>query len=262
MSEARLAQHLERCYAPSLAYHFYQPADPQGPCVVFLGGFRSDMGGTKALYLEEACRKRRQPYIRFDYRGHGQSGGSFIEGTIGAWFQDALDIIDQVASGPVLLVGSSMGGWLSLLVLKARPERVCGLVGIAAAPDFTREIWEERMSEEQRITMRRTGLLEVPNHYSTEPYIITKALIDDGKQHFILENRYVSHVPVRLLQGRLDQDVIWTTALALQDTLKAGGNKNVHVVLVEEGDHRLSQPSDLALIDNTVLELSGLSGAD
>jgi len=246
---------LQRTHAPALAFSRFQPEKPVGPTVVFLGGFRSDMQGSKALFLDEACRLRGQPFIRFDYRGHGRSGGTFEEGTIGLWFQDALTVIDQLTSGPLVLVGSSMGGWISLLVARARPERIRGLVGIAAAPDFTKDM-EAQMTAEQKAILRQDGVLCIPNHYSDEPYVITRALIEDGPAHFLLEKPLALRLPVRLVQGMKDDDVPWQTAFRIKSALHDGGSEDVEILLVEEGNHRLSRPEDLMLIDAQVQALS------
>ncbi len=246
---------LRRTDAPVLAFSRFQPEKPVGPTVVFLGGFRSDMQGSKALFLDEVCRHRGQPFIRFDYRGHGRSGGVFEEGTIGLWFQDALAVIDELTSGPLVLVGSSMGGWISLLTARARPERISGLVGIAAAPDFTKDI-EAQMTAEQKAVLWQDGILRIPNHYSDEPYVITRALIEDGPAHFLLEKPLALQFPVRLVQGMRDDDVPWQTAFRIKNTLHEGGNMDVEVLLVEEGNHRLSRPEDLTLIDAQVRALS------
>lgn len=248
---------LHRNGAPALAYRRFMPAESALPGVVFLGGFRSDMEGSKALHIDDACRQRQQPFLRFDYRGHGQSEGDFEQGTIGLWFQDALAIIDELTAGPLILVGSSMGGWISLLVARARPERVKGFIGIAAAPDFTRDMWNS-MTEEQRRTLIDQGVLRVPNHYSDQPYVITKALIDDGSSHFVLESPLDLKIPVRLVQGMKDMDVPWQTAFRIRKAIESAGATDVDVLLVEEGNHRLSRPQDLDLIDSQVRVLSGL----
>lgn len=242
---------------PALAYQRFVPENAAGPGVVFLGGFRSDMQGGKALYLDHACRQRRQPFLRFDYRGHGQSEGAFAEGCIGLWFQDALRIIDTLTQGPLVLAGSSMGGWIGLLVARARPARVRGFIGIAAAPDFTKEI-AAQLTPEQRGTIDREGLIRVPNHYSDDPYVITKTLLEDGPAHFLLEKPLALQTPVRLLQGMQDEDVPWQTAFRIKKALNDGGNEDVEVLLVEEGNHRLSRDEDLALIDAQVRALSGV----
>lgn len=248
---------LRRDGAPSLAYRRFAPAESTVPGVVFLGGFRSDMEGSKALFLDEACRQRGQPFLRFDYRGHGRSEGDFEQGTIGLWFQDALAVIDELTSGPLILVGSSMGGWISLLVARARPQRVKGFVGIAAAPDFTRDMWNG-MTDDQRRTLTDQGILRVPNHYSDDPYVITKALIDDGPGHFVLESPLDLKIPVRLVQGMKDMDVPWQTAFRIRKAIESAGAHDVDVLLVEEGNHRLSRPQDLDLIDSQVRALSDL----
>jgi pimeloyl-ACP methyl ester carboxylesterase len=252
-------QYLERTGKPRLAY-VYTPAEGAGasyPVVMFLGGYRSDMNGTKALYLEEKCAARGQAYLRFDYSGHGQSAGTFDEGTIGSWMNDALDVLDHVAAdAPVVLVGSSMGGWISLLVARARAGtgRIKGLVGIAAAPDFTEDIYA-RLSDAQKAEMRETGRTAVPNDYSDTPYTYTQAFYDDGKAHLLLRgDQRLSH-PVRLIQGMLDNDVPWETAVKIRDVY---GLAQEDVIFVEDGDHRLSRPEDLVLIDREVQIISGV----
>ncbi len=245
--------------APALAYQRFAPENSSLPTVVFLGGFRSDMQGSKALYLDDACRARQQPFLRFDYRGHGQSEGAFEEGCIGLWFEDALRVIDELTQGPLVLVGSSMGGWIGLLVARARPSRVQGFIGIAAAPDFTKEM-KAGLSDEELAIVARDGVIRIPNHYSDDPYIITKLLLDDGPAHYLLENPLELRVPVRLLQGMKDADVPWQTAFRIKQALSDGGNDNVEVLLIEEGNHRLSRPEDLDLLDAQVCAFSGLSG--
>lgn len=242
---------------PALAYQRFASADASLPTIVFLGGFRSDMQGSKALYLDDACRARQQPFLRFDYRGHGQSEGLFEDGCIGLWFQDALRLIDELTQGPLVLVGSSMGGWIGLLVARARPKRVQGFIGIAAAPDFTKEM-RAGLSAAQSEVIARDGIIRIPNHYSDDPYVITKLLLDDGPAHYLLENPLELRVPVRLLQGMKDEDVPWQTAFRIKNALSEGGNDDVEVLLIEEGNHRLSRPEDLDLLDAQVRALSGL----
>lgn len=249
-------QYLERSEKPRLAYHS-TPAGQGGenlPTVMFLGGFRSDMEGTKALYLEARCRDRGQAYIRFDYSGHGVSEGRFEDGTIGLWKDDALTVFDGLTREPVILVGSSMGGWIALLIALARPARVAGVVGIAAAPDFTREIFDG-FNEEQKEILRAQGHVDLPSAYSETPYRITRALIEDGEQHCLLdrENRFAQ--PLRLIQGMKDDDVPWQKPFRLKQTAP---ESDIEVLLVESGDHRLSRPEDLELIDAQVMALSGL----
>jgi pimeloyl-ACP methyl ester carboxylesterase len=241
--------------APSLAYVHIEAnknAEISQPAVMFLGGYRSDMEGTKALYLQEKCKKNGQAFIRFDYQGHGRSEGDFEEGTIGKWKEDALFVLDQLVEDKVILVGSSMGGWISLLIGKERPEKVAGIVGIAAAPDFTRDI-EGSMTSEQAIKMQENGYIEVPNDYSDEPYIFTKSLIVDGEQHSLLDKEYQCSFPVRLIQGMRDEDVEWQKAFRFKN---AANDCDVEVLLIEDGDHRLSREEDLIAIEKQVSLLS------
>lgn len=222
-----------------------------GPTVVFLSGFRSDMNGTKALFLEEVCRARGQGFVRFDYGGHGQSGGAFAEGTISSWTRDALTIIDRVTDGPVILVGSSMGGWIGLLCAVKRPDRVVGFIGLAAAPDFTDWI-AARLTAAQRDELSAKGFIEEPNDYAPEPYVFTRALIDDGAGNRILDGDIDLSIPVRLIQGMKDADVPWQTAWRIKKALKSA---DVGVLMVEDGDHRLSRPEDLTRIGVVLVDL-------
>ena len=245
--------YLERENAPKLAY-IHTTATDQGahlPTMMFLGGFRSDMNGSKATYLEECCKKRGQAYIRFDYRGHGQSDGKFEEGCISDWTQDAMDILDHCTSDKVMLVGSSMGGWISLLTALKRPERVHSLIGLAAAPDFTQWI-EEGMNEAQRKDIQDQGYFELPNEYDDTPYIITRRLIEDSRQNFLLNNDINIEAPVRLIQGKADTDVPWQTAERIKE--KITGN-DVETLLIEDADHRLSSAEQFDLINKTAQEL-------
>jgi len=225
----------------------------RGPVVVFLPGFASDMAGAKAMALAEVCAARGQAMLRFDYSGHGVSGGAFSDGTIGRWIADALCVIDRVSEGPLLLVGSSMGGWIGLHVALARPERVAALVGIAAAPDFTETLMWESMMPAERARLSEDGFIEAPSQYG-QPLRITRALIQDGRRHLLLGGPIALHIPVRLLQGRRDDDVPWETALALADRIEGD---DVQVTLIKDGDHRLSRPEDLALLGRTVFALLG-----
>ncbi|MBI2233712.1 MAG: alpha/beta hydrolase [Micavibrio aeruginosavorus] len=200
---------LRRPGLPDLAYNRFLPRKPALPGVMFLGGFRSDRNGTKAKFLEQSCRRRGQPYVRFDYSGHGESGGRFDEGTIESWRDDALAIFDTLCKGPTVLVGSSMGGWLGLLLALQRPDRVCGFVGVAAAPDFTKEMAEKRFTAAMHEAMARDGYAEVPNDYSPEPYKITRGLIESGGRVCLLNHRHHLPVPVYLLQGKKDTEVDW-----------------------------------------------------
>jgi len=244
-------RHLERPDGARIAYRHTPGA---GPTVVFLCGYASDMSGSKALHLERCCRERGQAFLRLDYRGHGESSGRFEEGTIGAWAEDARSVIEACTEGPLLLVGSSMGGWIMLLVALAMPERVAGLVGVAAAPDFTEELVWEALDEAARAELLRAGRLLVPSEYDEEPCPFTLALIEEARSHLLLRAPIPLACPVRLLQGLADPDVPWETALRLAERLAA---EDVRVTLVKGAGHRLSEPEHLELLDEAVRELSG-----
>ena len=245
---------IDRPGGHGLAYH----ATPGGPPgVVFLGGFASDMTGTKALALEDHCRERGRAYLRFDYLGHGQSSGAFADGTIGRWADDAIAVLDQLTEGPQVLVGSSMGGWIMLLTALARRDRVAGLVGIAAAPDFTEDLMWSDLGEAQRETLMRDGAVELPAEYGDEPTTISRALIEDGRDHLLLRDTIALSCPVRLLHGMADSSVPWRTALTLADKL---ASTDVEVVLVKGGDHRLSEPADLERLCRALDRVCALAG--
>lgn len=251
-------QILEREGQPDIAY-VYTPADISAmstlPPVIFLGGFKSDMAGTKALYLEEQCLKRGQAFLRLDYSGHGVSGGKFADGTIGAWKDDALAVIDHLGLRGAILVGSSMGGWISLVITIQRPEIAKAFVGIAAAPDFTDDMWFNRLNDAQRSEITQNGLIAIPSGYSEDPYIITKALIENGRENFVLDKTHPVRIPMILLQGMKDADVHWDVP---EDIKAAFPAADVKIILIEDGDHRLSRPQDLELLDKKVRQLSGL----
>ena len=236
---ASAAQILSREGGATIAYH--QTAG-HGPGVVYLGGFRSDMTGDKAVRLENFCRERGQAFLRFDYQGHGASSGVFTDGTIGSWTEDALAALDQLTEGPQILVGSSMGGWIMLLAALARPERIDALLGIAAAPDFTERLIFAHLDDGQQRRLMTDGVIEMPNAYDEPPYQITHALIEDGRDHMLLGKAIALDCPVRLLHGMKDADVPWQTALEITDRLTS---TDVAVTLVKDGGHRLSEPPDL-----------------
>jgi len=229
----------------------------KGPVVVFLPGFRSDMTGDKATHLARLCAARGQAMLRFDYSGHGASGGRFEDGDIGQWTADALALIDALTQGPLVLVGSSMGGWIALLAALARPGRMAGLVGVAAAPDFTERLMWQAMSPREREQLMSAGVLHVPSQYG-EPYPITRRLLEDGRRHLLLDGPIALDCPVRLLHGQRDPDVPWETALRVAERLTGA---DVQVTLVKDGDHRLSRPQDLALLERVLLSLCGQDGA-
>lgn len=224
-----------------------------GPGVVFLGGFRSDMTGTKATFLEAWAQSAGRAFLRFDYSGHGQSSGDFLDGAIGDWFEDALAAIQTLTSGPQVLVGSSMGGWISLLVARTIPDRIAGLVGIAAAPDFTEDSMWASFTPAQKAEMEATGQVALPSEYSDGPYIITRRLIDEGRSRLVLRDPLELPFPVRLLQGTADVDVPPAVALRLLD--HATG-PDIRLTLCKGEDHRFSTPDCLALIGETVAKVA------
>jgi pimeloyl-ACP methyl ester carboxylesterase len=219
-----------------------------GPGVVFLPGFRSDMGGSKAIALRDHCAARGRAFLRFDYSGHGESAGHFEDGTIGQWAEDAIAVLDALTEGPQVLVGSSMGGWIALLLARARPERIAGLIGIAPAPDFTEALMWPAFTEAQRTEIMECGVLHLPSQYG-EPTPVTRALIEDGRRQSVLGAPIPLGCPVRILQGMRDPDVPWRHALRLVEAI-AGDDVRLH--LIKDGDHRLSRPQDLALLAETL----------
>jgi pimeloyl-ACP methyl ester carboxylesterase len=232
-----------------IAYH---RLSGKSPGIVFLGGFMSDMTGTKAAFLEAFARERGQAFLRFDYFGHGASSGAFRDATIGRWREDALAAFDALTEGPQILVGSSMGGWIMLLTALARRERIHALVGIAAAPDFTEDLLWPELSETQRRAILSEGAVTVPSAYDPRGYILTRKLFEDGRRHFVMRERIPLACPVRLLHGVQDPDVPWRTSLILAEHLESD---DVVVTLVKNGDHRLSTDEDLARLRRTIEEL-------
>jgi pimeloyl-ACP methyl ester carboxylesterase len=230
--------------------------DGKSPTVVFLSGFHSDMTGEKATALAAFCAERGQAMLRFDYSGHGTSSGRFEDGTISRWTDDALAMIDRQTDGPLILVGSSMGGWIALLAALVRPGRVAALVGIAAAPDFTEALMWPAMTLEQRDTLERDGVVHRPSQYG-EPTPITRALIEDGRARLVLTGRIQLDCPVRLLHGQNDPDVPWRMALRIAERVSSN---DVQVILVKDGDHRLSRPQDLSLLCRTLAALLSQDG--
>jgi pimeloyl-ACP methyl ester carboxylesterase len=226
------------------------------PGIVFLSGFRSDMTGIKASALDDFCRARGYGFLRFDYSGHGASSGDFRDGTISRWFADACAAFDRLTEGPQILVGSSMGGWIMLLLALARPARIEGLIGLAPAPDFTEQLIWGNLTENDRARLLKDGKLEQPSDYSPEPTVITRALIEDGRKHLLLADgpgRPIAiKAPVRLLHGLKDRDVPHQVSLRLQERLSS---QDVVVQLIKDGDHRLSRPQDLQRLCDAVDEL-------
>ena len=241
-------QILTRENGTSIAYNKSE-GDPPG--LIFMSGFMSDMNGSKALALEQHCQERGLAFLRFDYMGHGNSSGNFADGTIGLWAQNALTAFDELTEGPQIIIGSSMGGWMMILTAVSRPERVAGLVGIAAAPDFTEDLLPKQLTEIQLSKIQEDGFVVIPSEYEI-PYTITKKLLDDGTQHLVLRNEIPLDCPVRLLHGLEDTSVPWETALKIQIMVRS---KDVEVTLIKNGDHRLSREEDLEKLKKTVMEI-------
>jgi pimeloyl-ACP methyl ester carboxylesterase len=224
------------------------------PGIVWLGGFRSDMRGTKAETLDAWCARRGRAFLRFDYSGHGESSGSFRDGTISRWLGESLTAFDRFTEGPQVLVGSSMGAWIALrmaaeLDRKDERERIAGLVLVAPAPDFTEALLEPRLTQLQRRALEEKGYFEEPSAYSEEPDIYTRALIEDGRCNRVLEGIIPLHCPVHVLHGMNDADVPYGHALRLLEHLPAS---DVTLTLVRDGDHRLSRPQDLEMLIRAV----------
>lgn len=228
----------------------YERQDGQKPGLIFLGGYASDMTGTKASFLAERCAAAGRAFVRFDYSGHGQSEGRFAEGCIGDWYSDALAVFDRCTAGKQMLIGSSMGGWLALKLACARPERVSAIIGIAAAPDFTEDlVWNQLSPAEQEQMRREGGLTGKGEDTLTYSY----KLVTEGRQHLMLRAPLPITCPVHLLQGQKDAAVPWQTAHRIRDNLP---HAQVTIHLISEGDHRLSQSADLALLWQSVSALS------
>jgi pimeloyl-ACP methyl ester carboxylesterase len=236
----------------------YCRSDGKSPGVIFLPGFRSDMQGGKALALEAHCRRVGRAFLRFDYSGHGRSDGRFTDGTVGAWRDDVLDVLDRLTTGPQVLVGSSMGGWLMLLAALARRERIVGLVGIAAAADFATRLMEQRFSAEAKATLARDGIVHLPSAYSPEPTPVTKRLVEEARGHELLNARIPLTCPVRLIHGTADPDVPWQLSQEVMEKLESS---DVELHLVKDGDHRLSSDHDLARLCRAVEEACQLAEA-
>lgn len=242
---------LKRDEQPDIAYY---KTEGNSPCVIFLGGFRSDMSGTKATALEKYCRSKGQAFIRFDYSGHGMSEGSFEKGTIGQWFSDALAIIDKVSEGPLVLVGSSMGGWISLLAAQHRPDRVKAFIGLAAAPDFTEMIYKINREQCDR-EFAQKGWFSLPSGHPSGPYVITRTLIEESREHLLMGKKIHYNMPIILIQGMKDISFPWQEALKVRRSI---GDSSARVLFIPEADHRLSRPKDLEHICGQVKRMCEL----
>ena len=229
-----------------------------GPGLFWLSGYKSDMKGTKAAALARWAEDAGRAIVRFDYSGHGESGGVFTNGTIGRWLADALAVFEACCRGPQILIGSSMGGWLALLMVRALRQRqqigpaaVAGLVLIAPAVDFTEELMWKRFPPAIKRELEETGVWARPSDYSPEPYLVTRQLIEEGRNHLLLGGMIETGCPVRILQGVEDPDVPWRHAVELVSRL---ASDDVVLTLVKDGDHRLSRPEDIERLIRAVAE--------
>ena len=235
----------------------FRHAKGSAPGLMWLGGYRSDMTGTKAEVLAAYAAEQALQFTRYDYSGHGASGGEFRDGTISLWLEQSLAVLDQVTEGPQILVGSSMGGWIALRMVQEMNKRrdkgrIAGLLLIAPAPDFTSELMQPLLTKKQKLEIETQGYLEEPSQYSDQPNIYTRALFEDGEANRVLTGLIDTHCPVTILQGMADPDVPHSHALKLVEHLPAD---NVTLSLVPDGDHRLSRPQDLDLITRSVSSL-------
>lgn len=240
---------------PGVRLAWQKDGGDRHPGIVWLGGFMSDMTGTKAEAVAELARRTGRACLRFDYSGHGASGGTFTDGTISLWLAEALHMVRTHAPGDVILVGSSMGGWLAALLYRAMVEeasRIKGLVLIAPAHDMTEALMWESFTPDQRQEIATRGVYHRPSDYG-DPYPITRRLIEDGRRHLLLGGPFPVACPVRILQGTADEDVPWSHAQRIFSLL---AGEDIRMVLVKDGDHRLSRPGDLDLLRRTVLELA------
>ena len=248
-----MAEYLETETGRRIAYARLEGAGPgSGPGVVFLGGFRSDMTGTEAQFLEDWARAHGRAFLRFDYSGHGQSSGDFEDGAIGDWAADAMAVVARLTAGPQILVGSSMGGWIALLLAREMPGKVAGLVTIAAAPDFTEDSMWAGFDADQRLVLEEVGKIALPSEYG-EPLVITKRLIEDGRTNLVLRAPLPLPFPVRMLQGTADADVDQSAALRLLGHVTGD---NIRLTLVKGADHRFSDPACLDLIAAAIAEVT------
>ena len=231
----------------------YRKTEGDGPGVLFLGGFRSDMEGTKSVFLENWAKRAGRAFLRFDYSGHGGSSEEFTDGCIGDWSDDAIAVLDELTKGPQVLVGSSMGGWISLLCARARPKRVAGLVGVASAPDFTEDSMWNGFLESQKNELLRTGQVELPSGYDDEPYVITQKLIEDGREQLVLREPLDLPFPVRLLHGTADVDVEMSVPLRIVGHVTC---EDLRLTFVKGADHRFSDGPCLEMIVSAVKELT------
>lgn len=235
----------------------YDQTTGKGPGVVFLSGLNSSKNGTKATYLEDWARRQGRAFLRFDYSGHGASAGRFEDGTIGQWCEDAASIIDALTTGPQVLVGSSMGGWIACLLMRRMAKRFAGLVTIAAAPDFTEDRYWAGFDPETRERLEREGAVQVESPYEEAPYTITRQLIEDGRRHRVLTEPLHFPCPARLLHGTADAAIPVATG---QRLFNHATGEDIRLILVKDADHRFSTPACLELIAKTIEDIAPVKG--
>jgi pimeloyl-ACP methyl ester carboxylesterase len=243
---ANTVTYLKRADGETIACRI-RPGD--GPCILWLGGFRSDMEGTKASYVDEWAKAHGRAFVRFDYFGHGQSSGKFEAGTLSRWREDALAVLDAHCPNGVIALGSSMGAWIALLLALAQPAKIKALALIAPAPDFTEKLMWQGFDQDTRRLIVERGIYYEPSDYDDEPTPITHALIEDGRKHLLMDGPIAFAGPVRILQGVQDQSVPWSYALELVARLQSD---DVVFTLSKTGDHRLSTPEDLTRLTQTL----------
>ncbi len=236
----------DRLDLPGAGHIAYRTVAGRSPGIIFLGGYASDMNGTKATFLDEWCRRHDRAFLRFDYQGHGSSSGQFADGTISSWTRDACRVLDKLTEGPQILVGSSMGGWIMLNLVSCRSERIHALVGIAAAPDFSQYIWWS-LDAAERERLDASGV-----HSLGDGLVVTRDFIADGRKNNVMRGEIDIDVPVRLLHGMEDTSVPWQTTLDIAQRL---GSRDVEILLVKDGDHRLSRDRDLERLGSVLEEL-------
>ncbi|WP_293573463.1 alpha/beta hydrolase [Phaeobacter sp.] len=252
MSAVPPATYLETPQGRRIAYHKTEGA---GPTVVFLSGLKSDMEGTKAVHLEAWAKAQGRAFLRFDYSGHGESSGQFEEGCIGDWHEDTVAAVQALTTGAIIPVGSSMGGWQALLLGRALPARIAGMVTIAAAPDFTEDGYWANFTDAQKAELQTKGRVELPSDYM-EPYVVTQRMVENGRENLVLRSELALPFPVRCLQGTDDSAVSTETALRLLDHAQCD---DMRLTLVKDADHRFSDPRCLALIEQALEEVLALA---
>lgn len=253
--KTQAAQFLDGPLAGPHARLAYLQRKGAGPGLVWLGGYASDMRGTKAEAIDQHARDHGIPYLRFDYSGHGESDGDFVDGTIGRWTADAVHLLETLTQGPQILIGSSMGGWIAGLIARALPEKVAGLILIAPAPDFATELTPKQWPKDQWQQLQDTGILRIPSEFDDSVMVYTRNMFEDGARQKVLDQPLCVHGPVRVLTGMKDNVVPWQHAVRYAEHIDSD---DVVVTLVKDADHRMSSEADIARLRATIDEMTGL----